>query len=162
MLSTSSHSVNTYYYAKQPINSTHVIYASIQKKIPLHICPHAGFPSGWHGPKSQKQLDVTDLEHKAAEFLNNNLVLNTRAIYTASQQRFVNLCQAINVAPIPASEKSLLLFTTYLAASNIAHITIKVHISAIRHMHVTAGLHEEFNNQLTPQLQLTLKGIQRS
>ena len=29
-------------------------------------------------------------------------------------------------------------------------------------MHMTAGLHEEFNTQLTPRLQLTLKGIQRS
>ena len=162
MLSTSFHAVNAYYYAKQPINSTHVIYTLIQKKASLHIHPHAGSPSGWHGPRSQKQLDVTDLEHKAAEFLTSGLALNTRTTYTAGQQRFANFCQTINVAPIPASEKSLLLFATHLAASNITHTTIKVYISAIRHMHVTAGLHEEFNTQLTPRLQLMLKGIQRS
>ena len=51
---------------------------------------------------------------------------------------------------------------THLAASNVAHTTTKVYISAIRHMHVRAGLHEEFNTQLTPRLQLMLKGIQRN
>ena len=40
--------------------------------------------------------------------------------------------------------------------------TIKVYISTIWHMHVTAGLHEEFNTRLTLRLQLMLKGIQRS
>ena len=40
--------------------------------------------------------------------------------------------------------------------------TIKVYLSAIRHMHVTAGMCSQFSQQLTPRLQLTLKGIQRS
>ena len=114
------------------------------------------------GMARTKVTDTTDLEHKAAEFLTNGLPLNTRNTYTAGQQRFVNFCQAINVAPILASEIPLRLFATHLAASNIAYTTIKVYISAIWHIHVTAGLYEEFNTQLTPQLQLTLKGIQRS
>jgi len=35
-------------------------------------------------------------------------------------------------------------------------------MSAIRHMHVTEGCHEEFYSQFTPQVQLALKGIQKS
>jgi len=35
-------------------------------------------------------------------------------------------------------------------------------MSAIRHMHVTEGCHEEFYSQLTLQVQLALQGIQKS
>ena len=59
-------------------------------------------------------------------------------------------------------KKTLLLFATHLATSNIVHTTIKVYISAIRHMHVSTELHVQFNSQLTPRLQLILKGIQRN
>ena len=34
-------------------------------------------------------------------------------------------------------------------------------MAAIRHMHVSAGLYALFDEQLTPRLQLTLKGIQK-
>ena len=39
---------------------------------------------------------------------------------------------------------------------------LKVYISVIWHMHVSAGLHAQFNSQLTPRLQLILKDIQRN
>ena len=66
------------------------------------------------------------------------------------------------VTPTPASEATLILFFSYLATQNIPHTTIKVYLSAVWHMHVSAGQHDFFNTQLTPYLQLTLKGIQKS
>ena len=102
------------------------------------------------------------LQRKAAQFLTDGLATTTRATYATGQQRFAAFCQTIHAYPVPASEHTLILFATHLATSNIAHTTIKVYISAIRHMHVSAGLHAEFNSQLTPRLQLTLKGIQRN
>jgi len=42
------------------------------------------------------------------------------------------------------------------------HTTIKVWLSAVRHMHVIAGLHDLFSEQLTPCLQLVLCGIKKS
>ena len=86
----------------------------------------------------------------------------TRATYAAGQQRFAAFCQTINASPIPATEHTLLLFATHLETSNIVHTTIKVYTSAIQHMHVSAGLNAQFNTQLTPRLQLILKGIQRN
>ena len=68
----------------------------------------------------------------------------------------------IKIPPIPASEATLILFASYLATQNISYTTIKVYLSAVRHMHVSMGLHNFFNAQLTPRLQLTLKGIQKS
>ena len=53
------------------------------------------------------------------------------------------------------------MFVTYLATNKISHASIKVYLSAVRHMHVLEGLHNEFNQLLTPRLQLILKGIKR-
>ena len=116
-------------------------------------------------PKSKRppdQPDTMELRHKAVQFLANGLATTTRATYAAGQQRFAAFCQTFNASPIPATEHTLLLFATHLATSNIAHTTIKVYISAIRHVHVSAGLHAKFNSQLAPRLQLILKGIQRN
>ena len=68
----------------------------------------------------------------------------------------------IKIPPTPASEATLILFASYLATQNISYTTIKVYLSAVRNMHVSMGLHNVFNAQLTPRLQLTLKGIQKS
>ena len=63
-----------------------------------------------------------------------------------------------------ASEATLILFTTHLATQNISHSTINVYLSAVQHMHISAGVHNFFNEkeQLTPCLQLTIKRIQKS
>ena len=58
-----------------------------------------------------------------------------------------------------ASESTLLLFATHLANS---YATIKIYLLAVRHMHVTAGMHNFFTQQLTPWLQQVLKSIQKS
>ena len=63
---------------------------------------------------------------------------------------------------MPALEATLILFVSYLATQSIYHTTIKVYYSAVQHMNVSAGLHNFFNTQLTPRLQLTLKGTQKS
>ena len=119
--------------------------------IQMLYSPHllTGFPrlqASW----SHWQMDTTDPQHKAAEFLTNGLELSTRTTYTAGQQRLANFCWEISVTPMSASEESLILFATHLAASNIAHTTIKVHISTIWHLHVMVGLHKKFNTKLTP------------
>ena len=103
-----------------------------------------------------------DLQLKAQHFFNNGLAASTRYTYSTGQQRFKTFCQAINASILPTSEATLTLFITHLATENISYKTIKVYLSAVRHMHVSAGMFSEFCQQLTPCLQLTLKGIQRS
>ena len=53
------------------------------------------------------------------------------------------------------------MFVSHLAREGLAHSTIKVYLSAIRNLHVSAGLHEEFSKQLTPWLELVLRGIKK-
>ena len=63
---------------------------------------------------------------------------------------------------MPTSESTLLFFVAHLTTLNLSHATIKVYLSAVRHMHVTAGQHSSFTQQLTPRLQQVLKGIQKT
>ena len=62
---------------------------------------------------------------------------------------------------MPTSESTLLLFVAHLTTLNLSHVTI-VYLSAVRYMHVTAGQHSIFTQQLTPRLQQVLKGIQKT
>ena len=53
------------------------------------------------------------------------------------------------------------MFVSYMAQQSLSQVSIKVYLSAVRNLHVSAGLHEEFSKQLTPRLELVLKGIKK-
>ena len=53
------------------------------------------------------------------------------------------------------------MFVSHLAQQGLTHQTIKVYLSAVRNLHVTAGLHNQFAAQLTPRLEMVLKGIKK-
>ena len=90
------------------------------------------------------------------------IAASTLSTYLAGQIRFTNFCKELKVTALPATEATLILFATYLATINISHTTIKVYLAGVRHMHGSVGLFSFFDKQLTPRLQLTLKGIQKN
>jgi len=77
------------------------------------------------------------------------------------QQVILNFCKVAKIRPIPALECALRLFTTHLAMSDISYGTIKVYLSAIRHMHICKGMHAHFRQQMTPCLHLILRGSKK-
>ena len=77
------------------------------------------------------------------------------------KRRYFNFCKLVGKKPIPTTECTLTLFVTHLATSNTSLRTIKVYLAAVRHMHVCKGLHKQFNYQVTPRLQLILRGIKK-
>lgn len=81
--------------------------------------------------------------------------------YSSGKRRYLRFCCRVKVPAIPATETTLILFATHLATASISHASIKVYLSAVRHMHILRGLHNEFDQLLTPRLQLTLRGIKR-
>ena len=54
------------------------------------------------------------------------------------------------------------MFGSHLAKEGLALSSIKLYLSAVRNLHVEAGLHSVWEEQLTPRLQLVLKGIKRA
>lgn len=104
---------------------------------------------------------LNKLVREAHKFLHNGLAISTKATYGAGRRRYLKFCKGAGIKPIPTSECTLTLFITYLATHNISLATIKVYLSAVRHIHLCRGLHNHFNQQLTPRLQLILRGIRR-
>jgi len=66
-----------------------------------------------------------------------------------------------SVSAVPTSENTLMLFTSHLAKEGLSHQSIKVYLSAVRNLHVTAGQHDAYSKALTPRLELVLKGIKK-
>ena len=111
---------------------------------------------------SRHHPDISYLHLKAQQYYNNGPAPTTRSTYATGQQRYTAFCRLINVLPTPATERILMLFATHLTTTNISYAIIKVYLSAIRQLHVTQGPLQYFNQQLTPRLQQTLKGIQKT
>jgi len=74
---------------------------------------------------------------------------------------YFQFCREGGKKAVPTSENYLILFTTHQATHSISLATVKVYLSAVRHMHLRRGLHEHFNQQITPQFHLVLRGIKR-
>ena len=62
---------------------------------------------------------------------------------------------------IPTSERVFMMFISQLAKEGITHTTIKVYLAAICYMHVSVGIHQTYNQQLFPYLELVMKGINK-
>ena len=95
-------------------------------------------------------LDQGQLLTFACQFFEAGLASNTRTTYAAGIRKYTNFCKATKLHILPASEPRLILFITHLATGNISQATIKVYLSAVRYIHVLLGLHNSFNQQLTP------------
>ena len=53
------------------------------------------------------------------------------------------------------------MFTAHLAKEGIAHTSIKTYLAAIRHLHVSVGMHHSYTQQLSPYLELVIRGIKK-
>jgi len=97
-------------------------------------------------------------------YINEGLAPATRRPYSAGQQlqSFSTFCNASRSRVLPITESALLLFISHLASKNTSRATIKFYLAAVHHMHVIAGMHNPFEEQLTPGLQLALRGIKRT
>ena len=121
--------------------------------------PTAGHPQG---AATLAYSNIQQLQSQAQQFITLGLAPTTRSTYSAGWKRFTSFCAEFGLLSTPASEHTLLLFVTSLAVSNLSYGTIKVYLSAVRHIHVLSGFHTDLNNQFTPRLQLALVGIKRS
>ena len=119
-------------------------------------------PALAHSSTTLAEPEIAYLQQMTQVYYDRVLAPSSKSTYSAGQQRFTSFCKSAKEQSMPASESTLLLFATHLATSSISYATIKIYLSAVGHMHITAGMDSFFNQQLTPQLQQVLKGIQKS
>ena len=125
-------------------------FTGVQVPPPL---PSSQRTSHIHTTCSFDQLQVN-----AQEYFRSGLADSTHRTYTAAQRQFLSFCDTYGLSPLPASEDTLILFVTHLAA-RIKPQSISVYLAGIRSLHVANG----YSNPLLPGLRLkqTLRGIER-
>ena len=113
--------------------------------------------------RSPDGLDVKSLDPAVKHFCQQGIAGSTRRTYQSALNRFANFCSLYNVlTPFPLSESLLCYFSTHLACQKLSPQTIKVYLSAIRHMQITLGLPEPREFSSMPCVRLVQSGIQRT
>ena len=93
----------------------------------------------------------------------NTLARNTRATYNSGTTAFIKFCihyryLSSSGSILPASETTVLLFTTYLS-QRVRPSTIKVYLAAVRNLHIQCGFPSPTDKSvLIPRI---LRGIKR-
>ena len=71
------------------------------------------------------------------------LAPSTRTKYDGMQNSFLGTCHSWGILALPADERTLLRYVAFLKlGKNLAGATIKVHLSAIRHLHLFNGFQD--------------------
>ena len=91
------------------------------------------------------------------------LAPSTQRTYKSGKERYLKFCQLAGALPLPVCESILCHFCAYLANDGLCYRTIKVYLSAVRHMQIAAARPDPFAGA-TPlsKLQYVMRGIKRN
>jgi hypothetical protein len=84
---------------------------------------------------------------------------NTKRTYTSAQTRFLKFCELYSLSSMPVTEETLILYISYLFEEGLTASTIRVYLSAVRSLHVFAGI--AYPTDLL-RVKLALKGAVRN
>lgn len=73
----------------------------------------------------------------------------------------MKLCQETSEVPLPVTEKGLCAFSSRLADQGLKYKTIKVYLSAVRHLQIEANYPDTFGGKHSPKLKYVLRGIKK-
>lgn len=106
-------------------------------------------------------LDIGSLESEVQRYFALGLAPSTQRTYKSGKDRFLKFCQQAGSRPIPVCESTLCGFCVSLAKEKLNYRTIKVYLSAIRHMQLEAGGHVPFVGAPLARLHYVLRGIRK-
>jgi len=91
----------------------------------------------------RNMLDAVHHDGATSKCLKEGLSLATRLMHSTGKQSFISVCVT--------TESALLILISHLPSKKCLIQLLKF-TSVIRHIHVIAGLHRSFEEQLTPQI----------
>ena len=118
--------------------------------------------SSGHVAAQSARLDLPQLEADVQMFFERGVASSTAGTYQSAKRRYACFCQAANCQLLPLTEASLSKFVSYLANQKLKHQTIKVYLSALRHLQIAEGLGNPFLPGSFPRLEYILKGIKHT
>ena len=109
----------------------------------------------------QAGLDLDRVEEAAPVFFAKGLADSTQKTHRTGKERYLKLCRQSGLEPIPLVESNLCSFVSFLALESLKHRSIKVYLSAVRHMQISEGLADPFQGTML-WLEYVLKGIKQA
>lgn len=104
---------------------------------------------------------IVGLENIVQHILANGLRLSTKITYASAQRSFIDFCNQYHLCVIPAREQTLLWYIAHTQSrpgfKALKATTLKVHMAAIRDLHVKSGLPVPPTS--TPRVKTMIKAI---
>ena len=93
-------------------------------------------------------------------YFQQGLAPSSKRVYKSAKDRFIAFCQKFLLNPLPVTETLLCQYVSYLASQNIMHSTIKVYLSAVRHLHIENHMPDPHMGSMA-RLEQVVKGVKR-
>ena len=106
-------------------------------------------------------MDLEHLEESVRHFFTKGLAESTQRTYLSGKKRYLSFCARAGVSAVPAEEKLLCSFVAFLAKEGLKYRTIKVYLSAIRHLHIEQALPDPFAGSPMARLEYVTRGIKK-
>ena len=100
------------------------------------------------------------MEEAVHKYFTKGLTQSTQRTYRSGKQRFLKFCADTGLTPVPLTESVLSSFVAHLAVNSLKFRTIKVYLSAVRHLQIESGHPDPFLAHM-PKLEYVLKGVKR-
>lgn len=94
-------------------------------------------------------------------YFKKGLAPSSQRTYKSARERFLKFCMQNDFTPVPVTQTLLCSYVSFLANSGLKHCTLKVYLSAVRHLQISHGLADPFAGQAWPQLDQVMRGIKR-
>ena len=91
------------------------------------------------------------------KYFHSGLAPSSHRSYDSARHRFLTFCEKSHLNPLPLNENLLCRYTAYLAEDGLAPSTIKLYLSAVRHLQIAMGLPDPKVGDMA-QLEQVLKG----
>ena len=113
--------------------------------------------SGVSGDSPATGLAFSKLVPVIQQLLAAGVAPSTRRVYTCGALRYQEFSNFIGMEAYPTSERSLLLFVSFLFTENLAPSTIKTYLAVVRYEQIGRGLGDPSMAQM-PQSEYAVKG----
>ena len=98
------------------------------------------------------------MEESVCFYFSKGLASSTQRTYKAGKNRYLKFCEHASIVPLPVCEKHLCSFVSHLANEGLKFRTLKVYLSAIRHMQIEAAMPDPFKGAPMARLQYVTRG----
>ena len=105
-------------------------------------------------------MDIPSLEEAVCKYFAKGLTQSTQQTYRSGKNRYLKFCADRRITPTPVIEPVLTSFVAHLAVQGLKSRSIKVYLSAVRHLQIESGFPDPFLSHM-PRLEYVLKGVKR-